>query len=134
MHMAPRAAAWVAWAVWTCNTLQQGIWSKKSGLRPALFFWAGGLDIEINKAVKTISYSWFRENRQVFPHPRIPWCKQGADPTIMTLPLVRPLAVQHPAARQALPVILIAAVIQGWALYGLHHAVTAHHWPATDQA
>jgi hypothetical protein len=52
----------------------------------------------------------------------------------MTLSLVRPLAVQHPAARQALPVILIAAVIQGWALYGLHRAVTAHHWPATDQA
>jgi cytochrome bd-type quinol oxidase subunit 2 len=38
------------------------------------------------------------------------------------------------AARQALPVILMAAVIQGWALYGLHHAVKAHHWPATDQA
>jgi len=37
------------------------------------------------------------------------------------------------AARQALPVILMAAVIQGWALYGLHHAIKAHHWPATDQ-
>jgi Domain of unknown function (DUF4153) len=37
------------------------------------------------------------------------------------------------AARQALPVILLAAVIQGWALYGLHHAVKARHWPATDQ-
>src|ERR1700678_421975 len=38
MHMAPRAAAWVAWAVWTCNTPQQGIRSKESGLRSALFF------------------------------------------------------------------------------------------------
>ena len=37
MHMAPRAAAWVAWAVWTCNTPQQGIRSKESGLRSALF-------------------------------------------------------------------------------------------------
>jgi hypothetical protein len=37
MHMAHRAAAWVAWAVWTCNTPQQGIRSKESGLRPALF-------------------------------------------------------------------------------------------------
>jgi hypothetical protein len=42
MHMAHRAAAWVAWAVWTCNTPQQGIWSKESGLRPALFFCAPG--------------------------------------------------------------------------------------------
>jgi len=24
MHMAPRAAAWVAWAVWTCNSLVAG--------------------------------------------------------------------------------------------------------------
>ena len=39
MHTAPRAAAWVAWAVWTCNTPHQGIWSKESGLRSALFFW-----------------------------------------------------------------------------------------------
>jgi hypothetical protein len=38
MHMAPRAAAWVAWAVWTCNTPQQGMRSKESGLRSALFF------------------------------------------------------------------------------------------------
>ena len=38
MHMAPRVAAWVAWAVWTCNTPQQGIRSKESGLRSALFF------------------------------------------------------------------------------------------------
>src|ERR1700730_10348218 len=37
MHMAPRAAAWVAWAVWTCNTPHQGIRSKDTGLRSALF-------------------------------------------------------------------------------------------------
>jgi hypothetical protein len=41
MHMAHRAAAWVAWAVWTCNIPQRGIRSKESGLRPALFFWGG---------------------------------------------------------------------------------------------
>ncbi|MBV8783147.1 MAG: DUF4153 domain-containing protein [Gammaproteobacteria bacterium] len=33
-----------------------------------------------------------------------------------------------------LPVILAAAVIQGWALYGLHHAITTHTWPATHLA
>jgi hypothetical protein len=38
MHMAPRAAAWVAWAVWTCNTPSKGMRSKESGLRSALFF------------------------------------------------------------------------------------------------
>ncbi len=32
------------------------------------------------------------------------------------------------AARSA---ILIAAVIQGWALYGLHRTILAHEWPAT---
>jgi hypothetical protein len=38
------AAAWVAWAVWTCNSNRRGdlrrggwLWSKESGLRPALF-------------------------------------------------------------------------------------------------
>jgi hypothetical protein len=36
--------------------------------------------------------------------------------------------------KTALPLILLAAVIQGWALYGLHHAVKFDHWPATDQA
>jgi hypothetical protein len=61
MHMAPRAAAWVAWAVWTCNTPQQGIRSKESGLRPALFFDAPGIDIEINKAVKSSSAKFVRE-------------------------------------------------------------------------
>jgi hypothetical protein len=34
----------------------------------------------------------------------------------------------------ALPLILLAAVIQGWALYALHHAVIYNHWPATDEA
>jgi hypothetical protein len=42
MHMAHRAVAWVAWAVWTCNIPQRGIWSKESGLRPALFLCAPG--------------------------------------------------------------------------------------------
>jgi hypothetical protein len=37
-------------------------------------------------------------------------------------------------ARAALPVILIAAVIHGWALYGLHLSITGKHWPATDPA
>ena len=34
--------------------------------------------------------------------------------------------------RGALPVILIAAVVQGWALFGLHKAVVGGHWPATS--
>ncbi|MET0660171.1 MAG: hypothetical protein ABW110_18670 [Steroidobacteraceae bacterium] len=33
-----------------------------------------------------------------------------------------------------LPIILSAAVVQGWALYGLHVAVEGNHWPATDPA
>jgi hypothetical protein len=36
--------------------------------------------------------------------------------------------------RTALPLILLAAVIQGWVLYWLHHSIKFHHWPATDQA
>lgn len=35
---------------------------------------------------------------------------------------------------RGLPVILACAVVQGWALYGLHHALTAGHWPATEPA
>lgn len=31
-----------------------------------------------------------------------------------------------------LPVILIAAVVQGWALYALHLAIKGSHWPATE--
>lgn len=34
--------------------------------------------------------------------------------------------------RHTLPVILIAAVIQGWLLYFLHHAIVDKHWPATN--
>ena len=37
MRMAPRAAAWVAWAVWTCNTLQPGMQSKRAGFGPLFF-------------------------------------------------------------------------------------------------
>jgi hypothetical protein len=40
----------------------------------------------------------------------------------------------NPQTQTALPVILLASVVQGWALYGLHEAITAHHWPATDNA
>ena len=36
-----------------------------------------------------------------------------------------------PAQRATLPLILLAAVAQGWALYGLHHAIKYQHWPAT---
>jgi hypothetical protein len=34
--------------------------------------------------------------------------------------------------RANLPIILGTAVLQGWALYGLHHAITEQTWPATD--
>jgi hypothetical protein len=37
---------------------------------------------------------------------------------------------QSLARRSGLPLILIAAVIQGWALYGLYWAIDARHWPA----
>jgi hypothetical protein len=37
MRMAPRAAAWVAWAVWTCNTPQPGMQSKRAGFGPLFF-------------------------------------------------------------------------------------------------
>ncbi|HUA25527.1 MAG TPA: hypothetical protein VMA54_15470 [Steroidobacteraceae bacterium] len=40
-------------------------------------------------------------------------------------------AQQSLARRAGLPLILIAAVIQGWSLYGLHWAIEAHRWPAT---
>jgi hypothetical protein len=36
--------------------------------------------------------------------------------------------------RESLPVILAAAVAQGWALFGLHHAITTHTWPSTNPA
>jgi hypothetical protein len=31
-----------------------------------------------------------------------------------------------------LPLILVAAVVQGWVLYGLHRAIVEHGWPATE--
>jgi len=37
-------------------------------------------------------------------------------------------------AVRALSLILVAAVLQGWALFGLHHALEQHHWPATSPA
>ena len=37
-------------------------------------------------------------------------------------------------ARRSLPLILLLAVIQGWSLYGLHHAIANKQWPATDSA
>jgi Domain of unknown function (DUF4153) len=40
----------------------------------------------------------------------------------------------QPSGKSTLPVILIAAVVEGWGLYGLHHAIEAHRWPATDPA
>jgi hypothetical protein len=40
----------------------------------------------------------------------------------------------QPSSKSTLPVILIAAVVEGWGLYGLHHAIEAHRWPATDPA
>jgi hypothetical protein len=36
--------------------------------------------------------------------------------------------------RESLPIILAAAVAQGWALFGLHHAIKTHTWPATNVA
>jgi hypothetical protein len=36
--------------------------------------------------------------------------------------------------RPDLPLIVILAVVQGWALYALHHSIQSHHWPATDPA
>jgi hypothetical protein len=32
--------------------------------------------------------------------------------------------------QRGLPIILAAAVLQGWSLYGLHHAIQSEHWPA----
>jgi hypothetical protein len=36
------------------------------------------------------------------------------------------------SAESALPLILCAAVIQGWALYLLQLSITHHRWPSTD--
>src|SRR5579859_2152856 len=37
MHMAPRAAAWVAWAVWTCNTPQRVFGLRERASSPLSF-------------------------------------------------------------------------------------------------
>jgi Domain of unknown function (DUF4153) len=39
-----------------------------------------------------------------------------------------------PQPKRAFPLILVAAVVQGWCLYGLHLANTEHRWPSTDHA
>src|SRR5882757_447915 len=36
--------------------------------------------------------------------------------------------------RGELPIILIAAVVQGWSLYALHLSIDRSAWPATDTA
>ena len=41
MHMAPRAAAWVAWAAWICKSRRDGCMSEKAGFGP-LFLYGGG--------------------------------------------------------------------------------------------
>ena len=47
MHMAPRAAAWVAWVVWTCNTGQKaGDSQKRADFKSALFFAYRGADVD----------------------------------------------------------------------------------------
>jgi hypothetical protein len=33
---------------------------------------------------------------------------------------------------RSLLTILLSALVQGWALYGLHHGLTNHHWPAPN--
>jgi len=40
----------------------------------------------------------------------------------------------QPSGKTTLPIILIAALVQGWGLFGLHHALDMHRWPATDSA
>jgi hypothetical protein len=40
MHMAPRAAAWVAWVVWTCNTGRKLVTVKRERTYRPLFFLA----------------------------------------------------------------------------------------------
>src|ERR1700730_2274056 len=40
----------------------------------------------------------------------------------------------QPSVKATLPIILIAALVQGWGLYGFHHALDTYSWPATDNA
>lgn len=37
-----------------------------------------------------------------------------------------------PNSHNTLPVVLIAAAVQGWALYALHLSIAGSHWPATQ--
>ena len=41
-------------------------------------------------------------------------------------------AIPETAAREHLALILAAAVVQGWALFGLHHALAEQLWPANE--
>jgi hypothetical protein len=43
-------------------------------------------------------------------------------------------APERANANKSLPIILIAAVVQGWALYGLYFAIEHKHWPSTQPA
>lgn len=40
----------------------------------------------------------------------------------------------QPPANATLLIILIAALAQGWGLYGLHHSLDTRSWPATHSA
>ena len=40
----------------------------------------------------------------------------------------------HPDSKRSLPLVLVVAVGQGWALYGLHLSLKNHYWPATNPA
>src|ERR1700723_187949 len=40
----------------------------------------------------------------------------------------------HPDSKRSLPLVLVVAVTQGWALYGLHLSLKNHQWPATSPA
>jgi hypothetical protein len=52
MHMAPRAAAWVAWVVWTCNTGRKaGDGQKRADFEVRSFF---------------LSWSWSRHGYERF--------------------------------------------------------------------
>jgi Domain of unknown function (DUF4153) len=39
-----------------------------------------------------------------------------------------------PDSKPSLPLVLVVAVAQGWALYGLHLSLKNHYWPATNPA
>ncbi|MEA3160801.1 MAG: hypothetical protein QOD95_2349 [Gammaproteobacteria bacterium] len=67
MHMAPRAAAWVAWAVWTCNTGNQLVTVKRERTSVRSFFFgcdfgaaylAKTTTTTVNKAIAVRSKLW----------------------------------------------------------------------------